>query len=153
MQALSLYRAALLMPLLLGAVVVALLALFGDVGWLNAALGDMGLFLVVAWWICGIPYVLLALGFWFWSKGRRPDLVRQGLLAWPLILAVLSVVWWFGRLLMNHGPEDRRFEWSALAVVGAKIVGIILIIGYLSVAIALLVARRMRHGQIRNDAA
>ena len=142
-----------MLPLGLGGLLIAVLTLFGDVPWLNDALGDAGLYLVLAWAVCGVPYLLVAAGFMLWSKGRHPDLVRRGLLAVPLILAVLSVVWWFGYLLLNHGTEDRPLQWDSLALLFGKIIGIVLVVGYAYVGIALVVAARLGHGQVQNDAA
>ncbi len=74
----TLYRIIVLAPLALAAVVVGLLTLFGDVLWLNNALGDLGLYLAAAWPVVGIPYVVLAIAFLIWQRRRAASRQADG---------------------------------------------------------------------------
>jgi len=67
----TLYRLVVLAPLFLAAVVVGLLTLFGDVSWVNDALGDLGLYLAAAWPVVGIAYVVFAIAFLIWQRRRE----------------------------------------------------------------------------------
>ena len=74
----TLYRIVVFAPLFLAAVVVGLLTLFGDVPWLNNALGDLGLYLAAAWPVVGIAYIALAIAFLIWRRRREASQQAKG---------------------------------------------------------------------------
>jgi hypothetical protein len=78
------YRWALLLPLLLPAITLPLT-------WWEVRLPDgIAVVVLVLFWsllIGGIPYVLFAAGFLWWSRGRSDQEVRHAILLSPMIYA------------------------------------------------------------------
>ena len=96
------YRWALLLPLVVPAV-FSLLALVPEPR-VPQAVGALLMFLFYSLLIGGIPYVLFALGFLVWSRGRDARSVRKAIYVSPLTYAgvlsacVLGYAAWDGDL-------------------------------------------------------
>jgi hypothetical protein len=149
-RALSLYRTALFAPLVLGVLIIGVLSVFGDVEWINALLGNLGLVLVWVAAVCGVPWLLVSVGFLLWSKGKRDDQARRALLLLPPLVAVLSGAWWLGYIATYHGPEDPPIPWLSF---GLKIGGLVLALAYAYVGLTLLLARLWPKPRVNADAA
>ncbi len=149
-RSLSLYRASLIAPPVVGAVIVVVLTVFGDVAWVNAALGDLGMILVLAAAVYAVPYVLVVVAFLVWSRRKREEQVRRAMLVLPPLLAVLSALWWVGYLALNHGPEDRPISWVLL---GIRIGATVLVVAYVYFGMTILAARKWREPTVGADAA
>ena len=82
------YRAALLLPIAVPALFSATMLLEDK----PPLLAGIHLYLFGSMLFGGIPYVLFALGFLLWSRGRSDHQLRAGVLAAPLVYAVLLMI-------------------------------------------------------------
>jgi hypothetical protein len=108
--------------------------------------------LVLVWVaaVCGVPWLLVSVGFLLWSKGKRDDQARRALLLLPPLVAVLSGAWWLGYSATYHGPEDPPIPWLSF---GLKIGGLVLALAYAYVGLTLLLARLWPKPRVNADAA
>jgi Na+/H+-translocating membrane pyrophosphatase len=88
-----------------------------------------------------IPYTILAIGLWFWSRGKSTAaLYKAGLVA-PLLLIVLMLV----EVVLISLPVNSLAVLTEELVSQSVMVGVLgLVFGYLCVGIVLLVYRSLR---------
>lgn len=90
---------------------------------------------IIFWFI---PYTILALGLWLWSRGRSTAALLKAGLAAPLLLFVLLLV----EVVLVSLPVDSLAELTGeLVGQSALLGGFGLVFGYLCVGIALWVFR------------
>lgn len=85
---------------------------------------------ILAWFI---PYTLLAIGMWLWSKNRSIQALNKMALVAPIILSILLIVEVILVLLPGKNWADLAKD---LPVQAASIAGFSLVFGYLCVGIA-----------------
>ena len=130
MSRLTYFRLALLLPLVAPLVVAPLALLAPDV------FGPPALVLGASLAFGGVPYTLFAACVLLWSRGRSADRLR-GLARWaPVLFAPLAGLGVIAFYVRNAaGPRAAAGLWDDF-VVGA---GVSLVLGYLYVALVLLV--------------
>jgi uncharacterized membrane protein len=88
-----------------------------------------------------IPYTILAIGLWFWSRGKSTAAIyRAGLVAPLLLILLMLVEVVLTSLPVNSFAELAEGLVSQLVVVG----GLGLVFGYLCVGIVLLVFKSLQ---------
>lgn len=85
---------------------------------------------IILWFI---PYCLLAVGMWIWSKNRAVKALQSLALIAPLIMAVLIVIEAMLVSLLNSNLAQAAAAWPVQAAV---IGGLTLVFGYLCVGVA-----------------
>ncbi|NJC96739.1 MAG: hypothetical protein C3F07_12865 [Anaerolineales bacterium] len=88
-----------------------------------------------------VPYTILAIGLWFWSRGRSAAILYKAGVVAPFLLVALMLV----ELLLVSLPADSFAELTR-ELVGQSVMlgGFSLIFGYLCVGVALGVLKLLR---------
>lgn len=128
------YRCALLLPLVVPAAAM-----------LTGQRSALLVYLVGSLIIAGVPYVVFAIGFLLWSRGRTGEELARAVWLTPILFALVLMAALAVYLAATGGGVER---WSALSTMG----GVAMVFGYVYVllaeAVRLLLFRRSRDGGV-----
>jgi hypothetical protein len=140
------YRLMLWLPLVVGALVVALAAIIGDsltgLGPLGTAIGSAALVFAAAPVVAGVPYLVFAVLVANWSHGRSDRQIRRVVNLSPILfIPVLAGFWLAVSMLSGTVAEQFRHPPAHLLL---NTIAVTLAVGYGLVLLAHLIVLALR---------
>jgi len=93
----------------------------------------------IALWF--IPYTLLAIGMWFWSKNKSVASLRKLGLSAPIVFSGLMSIEYSILIFSNNSPTT---NWAATITILALLIFSSMVVGYLFVGIAMVVLNNLQ---------
>jgi hypothetical protein len=91
LRRITFYRAALFLPVIVPAVLWAVLSGFGEQISMRDADAELAAFFLYSLPIAGVPYILFACGFAWWMRDKAPGVLRQATFRAPILF--IPCVW------------------------------------------------------------
>jgi hypothetical protein len=130
LRRITFYRGALFLPVIVPAVLWAVLSAFSEQISMRETDAELLAFFMYSLPIAGVPYILFACGFAWWMRGKAPSVLRHATF-WAPILFVPFV--WFVLLTQSIILSDPA---ATAGVPGLLLVAIgVLLVGYTYVGV------------------